>query len=83
MDQDSSSRIIVALRDGTVVKGSVNLRVYSPMGRLSDGLNKAEDFVVLTHIEFLQAPDRYPEAAAQTDVLLVNRMQIVWAAPLD
>ncbi len=83
MAQESTSRIILALRDGTVVKGSINLKVYSPMGRLSDGLNKAEDFLVLTDVEFIHPPEHYPEIVTRTEAFFVNRKQIIWASPLD
>lgn len=83
MPQESPTQIIVALRDGTVVKGGVNLKVYSPMGRLSDGLNHAEDFLVLTGVEFLHPPEHLPQVAMNIEAFFVNRMQIVWAAPLD
>ncbi|QJT10424.1 hypothetical protein [Oceanidesulfovibrio marinus] len=83
MPQENQTRIIMSLRDGTVVKGQVNLKVYSPMGRLSDGLNRAEDFIVLTDYIFLYPPNHCAEEIANKEALFINRMQIVWATPLD
>lgn len=81
---NSPQRIRVALVGGDLVEGGLNIRQYAPHGRLVEGLNLAEQYLVLTDAVFKKPKD--PDAESKKKplpALIVNKQHIIWAAPLD
>jgi hypothetical protein len=71
VDATKKAKITVCLTDGTIVKGSINIRKYN---RLSDYLNskEADQFLIIVDASLSGEIDK---------VVIVNRNQIVWAVP--
>ena len=70
MDIKQISNVVIRLNDGTTFKGSTNLKDFN---RLSDFLNRSEDpFLTLFNVT---QSDHY------TDVVFINKNQIMWAMP--
>lgn len=76
--------VLVALSDGSMVRGQLHTRQYTLHGRLSDAFNHAESrFLVLTKATFLR--HAYPQGAldAPLETVIINKRQIVFALPLE
>jgi hypothetical protein len=73
IDATNKAKISVCLSDGTIIKGTLNIRKYN---RLSDYLNskEADQFLIIVDASL-------PGQAGK--VVIINRNQIVWAAPDD
>jgi Ni,Fe-hydrogenase maturation factor len=73
IDATNKAKISVCLADGTIIKGTLNIRKYN---RLSDYLNskEADQFLIIVDASL-------PGQAGK--VVIINRNQIVWAAPED
>jgi hypothetical protein len=71
IDAGNKAKVSVCLSGGTIVKGTLNIRKYN---RLSDYLNSAEadQFLILVDASL-------PGQAGK--VVIINRHQIIWAAP--
>jgi hypothetical protein len=73
IDATNKAKISVCLSDGTIIKGTLNIRKYN---RLSDYLNskEADQFLIIVDASM---------SGPAGKVVIVNRNQIVWAAPED
>jgi len=71
IDASNKAKIAVSLSDGTIIKGTLNIRKYN---RLSDYLNskEADPFLIIYDAVM---------AGATGKVVIINREHIVWAAP--
>jgi hypothetical protein len=71
IDAANKAKISVCLSNGTIVKGTLNIRKYN---RLSDYLNSKEvdQFLVISDATL-------PGQAGK--VVIINRNEIVWATP--
>lgn len=71
IDEVNKAKISVCLSDGTIIKGTLNIRRYN---RLSDYLNSKEvdQFLVIIDASL-------PGQASK--VVMINRNEIVWATP--
>ena len=71
IDAANKTKISVCLSDGTIIKGTLNIRKYN---RLSDYLNskEADQFLVVIDATL-------PGHAGK--VVIINRNEIVWATP--
>jgi hypothetical protein len=71
VDATNKAKITVCLTDGTIIKGTLNIRKYN---RLSDYLNSKEAD------QFLAVVDA-PLPGQEGKVVIINRHQIIWATP--
>jgi hypothetical protein len=71
IDAANKAKITVCLTDGTIIKGTLNIRKYN---RLSDYLNskEADQFLVIADASLSGEIDK---------VVIVDRDQIIWATP--
>lgn len=72
------AKIIMALRDGTIVEGTVNLGIGEYNTRVSDLLKGEEDFLTLTDVT-----SNNREIDRRGDILFVNKTQVVWVIPTE
>lgn len=73
IDATNKAKISVCLADGTIVKGTLNIRKYN---RLVDYFNskEAEQFLIIVNASL---------SGQAGNVVIINRNQIVWAVPED
>jgi hypothetical protein len=71
IDTPNKAKISACLSDGTIIKGTLNIRKYN---RVSDYLNskEAEQFLVVVDASL-------PGQAGK--VVIINRNEIIWATP--
>lgn len=72
------AKVIMALRDGTIVEGTVHLGIGDYNTRVSDLLKGEEDFLTLTDVTSNSRDiDRHGH------ILFVNKTQVVWVIPVE
>ena len=73
IETTNKTKVSFCLTDGKVIKGTINVRKYN---RLSDYLNskEADQFIIMVDASI-------PGQAGK--VAIINRNQIIWAAPED
>jgi hypothetical protein len=72
------AKVIMSLRDGTVIDGTVHLGIGDYNSRVSDLLKGEEEFLTIT-----QVTSNNREIDRHGDILFVNKTQVVWVIPVE
>lgn len=72
------AKVIMALRDATILEGTVHLGIGDYNSRVSDLLKGEEDFLTIT-----QVTSNNREIDRRGDILFVNKTQVVWVIPVE